>query len=139
MGKLRTVGVRFYREDSWRTRSDEEFSSTRVYQYLTDQDAKEGDFALVFGAGNALCITKVVSVRSFPAEKATKFIVAIVSLEAYKEKMARLEEMKTLREELQHRITKLKERQKLEDAINDANDEEGKVMLARLKELEGAE
>lgn len=127
MAKLKTVSVSFVNEDGWR-------NSARRYEYVTDLDAKVGDTAVVLVA-NVLKLTKIESIQEGVSEKATKVVVGIIDLEGYEERCKNVRELKAIRDQLKSRVKEIEQQRTFEDILG--NDEVGKELLARLKELEG--
>lgn len=99
--------------------------SAKTYAYLTDEDVKANDLALVLvdsrpSVGErtssflidgrvttgTLKIVAVTDVRDTIDSKATKFLLSVISLDGYSEKLKRLSEVRRIHAQLEELLEK---------------------------------
>lgn len=111
----------------------------REYTYLAeDNQVIEGaEYAVVVGPYDVVKAVKIKSVGDFDRNSFNgkyKFIVCMVDLSSYQQRIDRINEMETIRRELKRRAQKAFEERTWKDILKD--DEEAQQLLIKLDELD---
>jgi len=111
-------------------------NKTTKYSYLTDQDFKDGDFAVVETPHGGLTVVRIVEVGPellFGELPGHKWVISKVDYAAHLERAEREKRKKFLMDSLSARAADIKARLKLEEVL--ADDPAAKEMLEELKKL----
>lgn len=113
------------------------FDNSRMqYAYITQMgNVKRGDFAVVKGTNDKVCLVEVMRTSDVIDAKATKALMGVINIDAHKKAEELLLEYRDIENNLEDRAKQIAKQQKLRDMVGD--DAEGKALLNRLAEIRG--
>lgn len=136
---MKTIDVQFPRNATYGGKAND-FAGQHYAYFITDAQAQQitagAEYAVVQAPGNEgpLQVVKIVGEPSDTPEKATRHIICVVDMAAYKKTLETAKAAKKLRAQIDERVKTVLEAKRLEALAGD--DPQIKALLDQLKALE---